>query len=314
VGEIESSFLLTAIFPSTKALYPVSYSPTDQNKHTRDLFLKLFILIPGCVYPFIQKHIWNIDDGAQSTGMSGYSHLVTTVGTVTAHRLTSRFMERSDRNILCRYLMDGSLFIQGIIIGLTLAVPVGPISLLCIQRSIADGRLHGIISGIGVASSDSFYAAISFLGLTIISGLIIAQQYLFRFLAGIVLIFIGIRVFLSVPTSASVQTGHETYLKDYLSMAAIAIANPLTLLFFMVIVPGFGIVIHGNSLLSAVEFVAGVFFGSTVWWILLCGSVGTMRTRISEENLGLINRISGILISCFGAGMLLLVISTGSGG
>jgi threonine/homoserine/homoserine lactone efflux protein len=210
--------------------------------------------------------------------------------------------------------MDGSLFIQGIIIGLTLAVPVGPISLLCIQRSIADGRLHGIISGIGVASSDSFYAAISFLGLTIISGLIIAQQYLFRFLAGIVLILIGIRVFLSVPTSASVQTGHETYVKDYLSMAAIAIANPLTLLFFMVIVPGFGIVIHGNSLLSAVEFVAGVFFGSTVWWILLCGSVGTMHTRISEENLGLINRISGILISCFGAGMLLLVISTGLGG
>ena len=98
-------------------------------------------------------------------------------------------------------------------------------------------------------------------------------------------------------------------------MAAIAIANPLTLLFFMVIVPGFGVVIHGNSLLSAMEFVAGVFFGSTVWWILLCGSVGTMRTRISEENLRLINRISGILISCFGAGMLLLlVITTGSGG
>ena len=211
--------------------------------------------------------------------------------------------------------MDGSLFVQGTIIGLTLAVPIGPISLLCIQRSIADGRLHGIISGIGVASSDSFYATVSFLGLTIISGLIIAQQYLFRFLAGIVLIFIGIRVFLSVPLGASTQTGHETYLKDYLSMAAIAIANPLTLLFFIVIVPGFGVVIHGNSFLSAMEFVAGVFFGSVVWWVILCGFVGTMRTRISEENLRLINRISGILISCFGAGMLLLlVITTGSGG
>ncbi|MGA2912968.1 MAG: LysE family transporter [Methanoregula sp.] len=206
--------------------------------------------------------------------------------------------------------MDGSLFIQGIIIGLTLAVPVGPISLLCIQRSVADGRLHGIVSGIGVASADSFYAAISFLGLTIISGLIIAQQYLFRSFAGIVLIFIGIRVFMSVPTGAGAQIGHETYLKDYLSMAAIAVANPLTLLFFVVIVPGFGIVIHGNSVLSAMEFVAGVFFGSVVWWILLCGSVGTVRTRISEENLGLINRVSGILISCFGAGMLILLAIT----
>ncbi len=205
--------------------------------------------------------------------------------------------------------MDGSLFIQGIIIGLTLAVPVGPISLMCIQRSIADGRVHGIISGIGVASADSFYAAVSVLGLTIISGLIISQQYLFRSLAGLVLIFVGIRVFLAVPARAGAREKHESFLKDYLSTAAIAIANPLTLLFFMVIVPGFGIVIHGNSVSSALEFVGGVFFGSVLWWILLCGSVGTVRARISERNLRLINRVSGILISCFGAGILLLLIS-----
>ena len=204
--------------------------------------------------------------------------------------------------------MDGNLFIQGIIIGLTLAVPVGPISLLCIHRSVTDGRLHGIVSGIGVASADSFYAAVSFLGLTVISGLIIAQQFFFRFLAGFVLIFVGIRVFLSLPAVASDQAGHETYLKDYLSTAAITIANPLTLLFFMVIVPGFGVVIHGSSVLSAVEFVSGVFLGSVAWWVILCGSVGTVRTRIGGEYLGLINRISGILISCFGAGMLLLLI------
>jgi threonine/homoserine/homoserine lactone efflux protein len=211
--------------------------------------------------------------------------------------------------------MDANLFIQGIIIGLTLAVPVGPISLLCIQRSVADGPLHGIISGIGVASADSFYAAVSFLGLTIISGVIIAHQYLFRFVAGIVLILIGIRIFLSVPAVVSTQTGHETYLKDYLSMVAIAIANPMTLVFFLVVVPGFGIVIQGNSILAALEFVAGVFCGSTVWWILLCGSLGTVRTRISEGTLVLINRISGIFISCFGAGMLLLLIlTTGLGG
>jgi len=175
---------------------------------------------------------------------------------------------------------------------------------------VTDGRLHGIVSGIGVASADSFYAAISFLGLTFISGLIVSQQFFFRFLAGFVLIFVGIRVFLSLPAVASARTGHETYLKDYLSTAAIAIANPLTLLFFMVIVPGFGVVIHGTSIISAIEFVSGLFFGSVVWWVLLCGSVGTVRTRISVESLGLINRVSGILISCFGAGMLLLLIIT----
>jgi threonine/homoserine/homoserine lactone efflux protein len=204
--------------------------------------------------------------------------------------------------------VDLSLFIQGIIIGLTLAVPVGPISLLCIQRTIADGRLHGIISGLGVATADSFYAAITFLGLTVISGLIITQQYFFRFFAGIILILIGIRVFMSVPAGFSEKKNeHETYLKDYLSMVVIAVANPLTLVFFLVILPGFGVIIHGTTFLPAAEFVAGFFLGSTVWWIILCGSVGSVRSRMSVKNLGLINRVSGLLISCFGAAMLILL-------
>ena len=203
--------------------------------------------------------------------------------------------------------MDLSFFIQGIIIGLTLAVPVGPLSLLCIQRTIADGRLHGIISGLGVSTADSIYAAITVLGLTVISGLIIAQQSLFRMLAGIILILIGIRIFLSVPAGVSEKSEHETYLKDYLSMVAIAIANPLTLVFFLVILPGFGVVIHGATFLPAAEFVAGFFFGSTVWWIILCGSVGSVRSRLSMKYLVFINRVSGLLIACFGAGLLILL-------
>jgi threonine/homoserine/homoserine lactone efflux protein len=203
-----------------------------------------------------------------------------------------------------------SSFVQGIIIGLTLAVPVGPLSLICIQRTVTDGRLHGIFSGSGVATADSFYAAVTFLGLTVISGLIIAQQYLFRFIAGIVLILIGIRVFLSMPPVISARSDHETYLKDYLSMVALAIANPLTLVFFLVILPGYGVVINGTSYLSAAEFVAGVFFGSVLWWVVLCGAIGSVRTRISSQNLRSINRVSGVLISCFGAGMLILLVIT----
>jgi threonine/homoserine/homoserine lactone efflux protein len=187
---------------------------------------------------------------------------------------------------------------------------VGPLALICIQRTVKEGRLHGIFSGIGVATADSFYAAVTFFGLTVISGLIIAQQYLFRFLAGVVLILIGIRVFLSVPSAMSTKTEHETYLKDYLSTVALAIANPLTLVFFLVILPGYGVVIYGTDSLSAAEFVAGVFFGSTVWWVVLCGSIGSVRSRLSGENLRLINRVSGLLISCFGAGVIILLVMT----
>ncbi|MFA4826052.1 MAG: LysE family transporter [Methanoregula sp.] len=203
--------------------------------------------------------------------------------------------------------MDTSVFIQGMIIGLTLAVPVGPIALLCIQRAIADGRLHGIISGIGVATADSFYAGVTFFGLTAISGLFIAYQFSLRLAAGLVLILVGIRIFLTIPAPLSVKTEHETYFKDYLSMVVIAIANPLTLIFFVAILPGFGVVFHENSVLSATEFVGGVFFGSTLWWIVLCGSIGSVRSRISAGHLKLINRISGLLIVCFGVGMMILL-------
>ena len=200
------------------------------------------------------------------------------------------------------------------IIGLTLAVPVGPIALLCIQRAVTNGRLHGIISGIGVATADSFYAGVTLFGLTAISGLILAHLFSLRLAAGLVLIIVGIRIFLSIPAPLIMKNERETYLKDYLSMVAIAIANPLTLIFFVAILPGFGVVLHENSVLSASEFVCGVFFGSTLWWIILCGSIGSVRERIRLEHMRLINRISGFLIVIFGIGMvLLLLVKSGPG-
>jgi threonine/homoserine/homoserine lactone efflux protein len=199
-----------------------------------------------------------------------------------------------------------SPFLQGIIIGLTLAVPVGPISLLCIRRSIADGRLHGIISGFGVATADSLYAAVAVLGLTAISGIIVAHQIFFRIFASLVLMAVGVNVFLSLPVEPGENRGQESYPKDYLSMLAIALANPLTILFFIIVLPGIGITLGGASLSTSAEFVLGIFSGSVAWWVLLCGAIGSVRTSLSTRNLQRINRISGILIVCFGIGALLL--------
>ncbi|MDD1682842.1 MAG: LysE family translocator [Methanoregula sp.] len=203
--------------------------------------------------------------------------------------------------------MDLGLFIQGIIIGLTLAVPVGPISLVCIHRTVAAGRLHGIVSGLGVATADTLYAAVAFLGLTAVSGLIIDHQTLFRLLTGIALVLVGIQVFRSVPAAVSAGDGQAPYLEDYLSLFAIAAANPLTIIFFITILPGFGVVAQGTTLIAAVPFVAGIFLGSAAWWIVLCGSLGSVRSRLGTANLRRINRISGILITLFGAAMLILL-------
>jgi threonine/homoserine/homoserine lactone efflux protein len=154
------------------------------------------------------------------------------------------------------------------------------------------------------------YATVAFLGLTAVSGLIIGHQVLFRFFAGIALILVGIRVFRSVPAEVSVADEEKSYLQEYLSLFAIAAANPLTIIFFITILPGFGVVAQGTTLIAAVPFVAGIFLGSAAWWIILCGSLGTVRSRLSTGNLRQINLISGILIAGFGAGMLGLLLMT----
>jgi threonine/homoserine/homoserine lactone efflux protein len=203
--------------------------------------------------------------------------------------------------------VEASIVIQGIIIGLIVAVPVGPLSLMCIRRALADGRLHGILSGIGLATADSFYAIVAFLGLTAISGFILLWQDFFRFFAGLVIIAVGIRIFFTLPGPEGETDRHETYAKDYFSMFAIAIANPMTILFLVVTLPGFGIVFGGSSIVSAAEFVGGFFCGSAAWWIVLCSTLASVRTRIGTGSLTLINRVSGLFITGVGAVMLLIL-------
>ena len=207
-----------------------------------------------------------------------------------------------------RSKVDTGIVLQGILVGLILSAPVGPLSFICIQRSISDGRLHGILSGIGIATADSCYAAVAFLGLTTISGIILSHQEIFRIFAGLVLLAVGIRIVLTRPGCEGEKSPHESFLKDYVSMFAIAIANPLTIIFLMVTLPGFGIVIGGTAIPGAAEFVGGFFSGSAAWWILLCGGIGSLRSRIGPGHLALINRFSGSFIVCIGIAMLLLVV------
>ena len=201
--------------------------------------------------------------------------------------------------------MDIGLVIQGIIVGLILAVPVGPLSLICIQRTLSSGKLHGIISGFGITVADSVYAIIAFLGLAAISGIILSIEVPLRVFAGLVLIVVGVRIIGFVPDRGQEKTGHVRYSKDFLSMFALALANPMTLVFLMVTLPGYGFVFGGTSLLSAGWFVAGFIAGSALWWIILCGLVGSLRARLTERNLTLINRASGLFIAGVGAVMIL---------
>jgi len=207
--------------------------------------------------------------------------------------------------------VETGLFVHGIIIGIALAAPVGPIAFVCIQKSLAQGRLHGIVSGLGIATADAFYAAVTAFGLALISDFLLARQWFFRLFGGLALIAVGLKIFFAAPPDLSVKSSSESYLTNYTTMLALTLANPLTILFFAIIIPGFGAVISGGTWINPAFFVIGVFLGEIAWWVFLCGTLGSMRTYFTRERLHTINRLAGLVIAAFGVILIVSLIVTG---
>jgi len=206
--------------------------------------------------------------------------------------------------------VETGLFVHGIIIGIALAAPVGPIALMCLQRTFSQGRLHGIVAGLGIATADVFYAAVTAFGLALISDFLLARQWFFRLFGGIALIAVGLRIFFAPPPAMTEKPESESYIADYSTMLALTLANPLTILFFAIIIPGFGVVIEGSSWVIPAVFVVGVFLGEVLWWTLLCGSLGSVRAYLTRERLHLINRLAGLVIAVFGVALIASLVIT----
>lgn len=201
--------------------------------------------------------------------------------------------------------MDFSVFIKGLIIGFSIAAPVGPIGVLCIRRTLTEGRLSGFVSGLGAATADAVYGCIAGFGLTFISTFLIEQSQWLRSLGGGFLLYLGIRTFLAHSNSLSdsdypnVQGANLT--RNYLSTFVLTLTNPLTILSFAAVFAGLGIgSTSSGNYLSALILVIGVFLGSCSWWFILSGSVGLFRQRIKPDSLIWVNRVSGVIIIIFG--------------
>ena len=190
---------------------------------------------------------------------------------------------------------------QGILIGFSVAAPVGPIGLLCIQRTLASGRASGLISGLGAATADAAYGSIAGFGLTFISEFLTSQQLWIRLLGGAFLLFLGARIFLSVPKSSVNEPGKRRMTDDYLSTLALTLSNPVTIVSFAAIFAGLGITGRGGDYAAATALVSGVFTGSVLWWVLLSTGVGAIKGSLDPNRMRWINRFSGVVISSFGA-------------
>lgn len=210
------------------------------------------------------------------------------------------------------------LIVSGIVIGLIVAVPIGPVNLICIRRTLAYGPLNGFVSGLGAALGDGVFAVVTAFGLTAIAQLIEGFYIPLQIVGGFLLIFFGIRTFWAHPKPlalvedplAAKAKGKRTLFGAMASSFALTITNPATMLGFTALFAGLG-GFAGNeaSFIDAAVVVGGVFAGSALWWLTLTAFVGLFHTKIDERVMRWINWISGFLVAAFGVGVLVHVSS-----
>lgn len=198
------------------------------------------------------------------------------------------------------------LFIKGLAVGLAIAAPVGPVGVLCVRRTLNHGPWVGLASGLGAACADAVYGAIAAFGLSSVAGLMIDYQNHLRLFGGAFLLLIGARVLFkkSSEESLSQKNAQVQLAGAYASCFLLTLTNPATILSFIAIFAGLGLVGQVAGLMAALILVSGVFAGSAMWWLALSGVVGLLRGRVTPRILVWINRLSGAIIAGFGIGVL----------
>lgn len=202
--------------------------------------------------------------------------------------------------------MELDYLVKGAILGFSIAVPVGPIGILCIRKTLVYGRLSGFSTGLGAAIADTIYGVIAAFGLTFISNFLLAGQFWLRLIGGFLLLYLGIKTFIRKPSVKTSLVTHKTLLNDLVSTFFITLSNPMTILSYLAIFAGLGLTNIGGNYRNASWLVSGVFIGSMVWWVILSEGVTFFRKNVTPKVMTWINRLAGLLIIAFGMTAIVL--------
>ena len=203
--------------------------------------------------------------------------------------------------------MNLVFFFRGLVIGFLIAVPVGPIGILCLRRTLAEGRACGLASGLGAASADAIYGSIAAFGVTFISDFLISQYGWLRLVGGLLLLCLGLETFFAKSKEEAPAAKGNSLAGAYVSTFFLTLANPMTILLFAALFAGVGFTPTQVSYLAAAALVLGVFIGSALWWTVLSGSAAIFRNRFDLPRIRWANRISGAIIMAFGVLALLKI-------
>lgn len=189
-------------------------------------------------------------------------------------------------------------FATGFGLGLAIAMPVGPISLLCIQQSLTRGFAVGLAAGIGVALADATYAAVAAFGLTAVTVFLVSLQTPLRAAGLLAMLWLAWRIWREAATPKHMAAAPGAGAATTAQMYVLTLANPMTILTFLALFIGAGVGLAGGYQYSA-ALTVGTFAGSFAWWIVLCSVVSAVRARLTDDTLVWINRASALIIAAF---------------
>ncbi|PKP22292.1 MAG: lysine transporter LysE [Bacteroidetes bacterium HGW-Bacteroidetes-21] len=197
--------------------------------------------------------------------------------------------------------MNFQILINGIIIGMSASIPLGPIGILCIQKTINKGHFAGMVAGAGAAFADTFYAVIAGFGVTFITNFIEEQQIYIKIIGGIILLILGYRIFSTNPAiQIRKNRNNNNFLTDFFAIFILTLSNPMTIFFFGAAFAGFGIVREQSNWAELLQLIGGVFLGAAAWWFILTTFVNIFRKKFRLKRLWWINKIAGSLVILFG--------------
>ena len=224
--------------------------------------------------------------------------------------------------------MSWLFLLKGIAIGFAIAAPVGPIGVLCIRRTFADGQAAGFATGLGAATADAMYGAVAGFGLTAVSDFLLGWQMQLQVAGGLFLLALGVKTFFARPSSDSARMQGIGLAAAWATTVVLTLTNPATILSFAAVFAGAGLGQQTHGFGDALAIVLGVFAGSAAWWLLLTWFVARYARRhpdfasmadnrvggavvtgltlgFASKTLQRINRASGVLLAAFGAAALL---------
>jgi threonine/homoserine/homoserine lactone efflux protein len=201
------------------------------------------------------------------------------------------------------------ILLKGILLGLAVSMPLGPIGIILINRTIKRGMLSGFFSGLGLATADTLLAVLAALGFNVILSFINQERFIISVIAGLIIIGIGLKIFLSNPVKdiRNREKANKSLWRDYYSVFVLSISNPYTIFIFVAFFSG--VHINGNVKPELVPFflIPGVLIGTITWWFFLSYFVSRFKKNIRLRVIVRVNKVAGIVVIVIGVIVLLSV-------